>query len=192
MTARDRLPRRTRLAIRPPGPAVLLVCGAVGDRRRDRRIARSCGQTRTHRRSDHGWRSRRRAAGSETRSLLRTGTSPATARARTPPWTSAGTATRSRTSSRGPGRVQAPRTRSRRPRPTTALGPHIVSAVACFVDSTGGTQCDGFTADQMTYVVDPTPPTLKLTPASGLADVAVPGDLRTGDPGCGAYTGVQF
>ena len=75
-------------------------------------------------------------------------------------------------------------TRSFTPPPTTTLGAHVVSAVACFVDSTGGTQCDGFTAAQITYVVDPTP-RLTLKPTSGLATAPFTATYDTGDTSCG-------
>ncbi len=80
--------------------------------------------------------------------------------------------------------------RSLKPPPGATLGPHRVSAVACYVDSTGGEVCDGFTATAVSYYVDPTP-TLSVKPSSGEAASAFSATYSTNALDCG-YTDAQF
>ena len=74
--------------------------------------------------------------------------------------------------------------------PTPEIGLHNISVIACFVDSTGTEECDGFTADSVPYFVDPTP-TLDLDPVSGYATSAFSATYSTHDVGC-PYDSVQF
>ncbi len=74
--------------------------------------------------------------------------------------------------------------------PTTELGTHAISVTACFIDSTGGRVCDGFTTSNGTYQVEATPD-LKLSTSSGLAAAPIQATYDSGGGSC-LPTPVQF
>ncbi len=75
--------------------------------------------------------------------------------------------------------------------PTTAVGGHVVSAVACSVDVNGVKTCPGFTLARTTYTVRPTP-TLRLSPTGGLAAAPFTASYATGDGASCPYNAAEF
>jgi len=74
--------------------------------------------------------------------------------------------------------------------PTSILGSHDVSAIACFIDGNGVKQCPGSTQARKPYVVTPTP-TIVLAPTGGLATAPFKATYSTGSAVCN-FTQAQF
>ena len=60
--------------------------------------------------------------------------------------------------------------------PTTAVGKHTVSILACYIDGNGKRQCPAASLARVTYIVQPTP-TLKVSPGSGRRQGRLHGDV---------------
>jgi len=75
--------------------------------------------------------------------------------------------------------------------PTSGVGGHVLVATACYVDSTGTEVCDRGSIARATYVIDPPPPSLVVTPSKGLADASFKASYDTGGTDCGG-TEIQF
>ena len=74
--------------------------------------------------------------------------------------------------------------------PTTAVGKHTVSILACYIDGNGKRQCPAASLARVTYTVQPTP-TLKVSPGSGVAKAGFTATYSTGETAC-SFTTAQF